>query len=140
MRLSVNTGCRLHLVHPLGFDLDERRVRRAGLDYRERATVTEHVDFEAMVEALAPARLYAYTAKGEVRYDAVDYTLGDALLFGAESGGLPEELLTHPAVTATVRIPVTPAGRSLNLANAVAVVVYDGWRRLGFPGAADESQ
>ena len=132
----MNTGCRLHLVHPLGFSLDERRVRRAGLDYRERATVTEHHDFEAMIEALAPARLYAYSGKGRLRYDSVDHSVGDALLFGAESAGLPDELLAHPAVTATVRIPVTPAGRSLNLANAVAVVVYDAWRGLGFPGAA----
>jgi tRNA (cytidine/uridine-2'-O-)-methyltransferase len=133
MRLSVNTGCRLHLVHPLGFDLDERRVRRAGLDYRERATVTEHADFAAMVEALSPARLYAFTVTGEHRYDAVDYRPGDALLFGRESTGLPADIVAHPAVTGTVHIPIAPAGRSLNLANAVAVVVYDGWRRLGFP-------
>jgi tRNA (cytidine/uridine-2'-O-)-methyltransferase len=133
MRLSVNTGCRLHLVHPLGFDLDERRVRRAGLDYRERATVTEHADFAAMVEALAPARLYAFTVTGEHRYDTVDYRPGDALLFGRESTGLPADVAAHPAVTGTVHIPIAAAGRSLNLANAVAVVVYDGWRRLGFP-------
>jgi tRNA (cytidine/uridine-2'-O-)-methyltransferase len=136
MRLTVNTGCRLHLVHPLGFSLDESRVRRAGLDYREQATVTEHGDFEAMLAALAPARLYAYSGKGRLRYDTVDHAVGDVLLFGAESGGLPDELLDHSVVTATVRIPVTPAGRSLNLANAVAIVVYDAWRKLGFPGAA----
>jgi len=141
MRLSVNTGCRLHLVHPLGFTLDEARVRRAGLDYRERATVTEHAGFAEMLTALAgerPAasRLYAFTGRGEIRYDRVDYAAGDVLLFGAESVGLPGEVLAHPAVTATVRIPIAAAGRSLNLANAVAIVVYEGWRQLGFPGSA----
>ncbi|MDQ3781331.1 MAG: tRNA (cytidine(34)-2'-O)-methyltransferase, partial [Actinomycetota bacterium] len=135
MRLSVNTGCRLHLVHPLGFTLDDARVRRAGLDYRERATVTEHAGFEEMLAAVDPPRLFAFTGRGDLRYDTVDYTSGDALLFGRESVGLPAEVLTHPAVTATVRIPIAPQGRSLNLANAVAVVVYEGWRRLGFPGA-----
>lgn len=135
MRLSVNTGCRLHLVHPLGFALDEARVRRAGLDYRDRATITEHAGFEEMLVALDPPRLFAFTGRGDRRYDDIDYTPGDALLFGRESVGLPVDVLSHQAVTATVRIPIAPQGRSLNLANAVAVVVYEGWRRLGFPGA-----
>ena len=106
MRLSVNTGCRLHLVHPLGFDLDERRVRRAGLDYRDRATVTEHADFEAMVAALAPARLYAYTGRGRgpLRRRRPRRRRRPALRRGVRRP--PEELLAHPAVTATVRIPV----------------------------------
>ena len=139
MRLSVNTGCRLHLVHPLGFDLDDAKVRRAGLDYRARATVTEHAGLEEALATVAPRRLWAFTGRGGVRYDAIEYAVGDALLFGRESVGLPDDVLEHPAVTATVRIPVAAEGRSLNLANAVAVVVYEGWRRLGFPGAADLS-
>lgn len=134
MRLSVNTGCRLHLVHPLGFSLDEARLRRAGLDYRERAVVTEHAGFDELLAALAPTRVLAFASRGGLRYDQVEYTAGDALVFGSESAGLPDEVLDHPAVAAAVRIPVTPEGRSLNLANAVAVVVYEGWRQLGFPG------
>jgi len=135
MRLTVNTGCRLHLVHPLGFALDDAKLRRAGLDYREHADVAQHASFAAVVDAMRPARVYAFTPRGEVRYTDIAYREGDVLVFGKESVGLPAAVLDHPAVTARPYIPIAPGGRSLNLANAVAVVVFEGWRQLGFRGA-----
>ena len=132
MRLAVNTGCRLHLVHPLGFELDDSRLRRAGLDYRDYADVRHHASFEAFLAAVAPPRVWAYSQHGEIRYDTADIAPGDALLFGKESLGLPEPVLFHDAVAGRLRLPLAPGGRSLNLANAAAVAVYDAWRRLGF--------
>lgn len=132
MRLTVNTGSRLHLIHPLGFSLDEARLRRAGLDYREHASVAQHADFDAFVARAAPERLFAFTPDGEVLYSETAYLPGDALLFGRESDGLPPSVLDHPAVTARVRIPIAPGGRSLNLANAAAIAVYEAWRQNGF--------
>lgn len=132
MRLTVNTGCRLHLVHPLGFVLDDAKLRRAGLDYREYADVSHHDTFDALVQALRPERLFAFTPRGEVRYSDVAYQEGDVLVFGKESVGLPDEVLANPAVTARPYIPIAPGGRSLNLANAAAIVVYEAWRQLGF--------
>ncbi len=135
MRLTVNTGCRLHLVHPLGFSLDDARLRRAGLDYREYADVSHYETFDAVVDALRPVRLFAFTQHGEVRYTDVAYRAGDVLVFGKESVGLPDGVLHHEAVTARPFIPIAPGGRSLNLANAAAIVVYEAWRQLGFAGA-----
>lgn len=132
MRLTVNTGCRLHLVHPLGFDLDDARLRRAGLDYREHADVRHHTGFEEMLAAVGPERVFAFTQHGDVGYTDVAYRPGDLLLFGKESTGLPGDVLRHPAVTGRPFIPIAPGGRSLNLANAVAVAVYEAWRQQGF--------
>jgi len=134
MRLTVNTGCRLHLIEPLGFSLDEARLRRAGLDYREYADVSVHRSFAAFLETVTPARMFAFSQYAGRRYTDVAYTAGDVLLFGKESTGLSPEVMGHPAVTAVVRIPIAPGGRSLNLANAAAIGVYEAWRQLGFAG------
>lgn len=135
MRLAANTGVRLHLVRPLGFDLDEARLRRAGLDYREWADVAVHDSLDDVVED-AGGRLVATTRDGTTLHHEFSYRNDDVLLFGPESTGLPPEVLFRPEVTASVRIPMQPGSRSLNLANAVAVVVYEGLRQLGFPGLA----
>lgn len=132
MRLTVNTGCTLHLIDPLGFSLDEARVRRAGLDYREYATVHRHRDWDAFLDVMGGAPIYAFSQHATVCYTDVSYQLGDVLLFGKESTGLPTELLEHPAVTTRVRIPIAPGGRSLNLANAAAIGVYEAWRQHEF--------
>jgi len=131
MRLTVNTGSRLHLIHPLGFDLDEARLRRAGLDYREHASVVHHESFAAYLET-APQRLIAFSQHGAALYSDIDYERGDSLLFGKESVGLPPEILESASIEAVVRIPIAPGGRSLNLANAAAVGVYEAWRQHGF--------
>ncbi|MEN8234678.1 MAG: tRNA (cytidine(34)-2'-O)-methyltransferase [Actinomycetota bacterium] len=132
MRLCVNTGNRLHLIRPLGFDLDDARLRRAGLDYREYADVTVHEDFEAFLGAVRPSRVFAFTQHAEKLYTTIEYEDGDALLFGRESDGLPADVLQHPAVTERVRIPIAEGGRSLNLANAAAIAVYEAWRQHDF--------
>jgi len=132
MRLCVNTGNRLHLIRPLGFDLDDARLRRAGLDYREYADVAVHEDLDAFLEVVDPARLFAFTQHAEVRYTDVAYVEGDALLFGSESVGLPPAVLEHPTVTERLRIPIARGGRSLNLANAAAIAVYEAWRQADF--------
>jgi len=135
MRLCVNTSNRLHLIRPLGFELDDARLRRAGLDYREYADVAVYDDMAAFLASVRPARLFAYTQYAEKIYTDVEYRNGDALLFGRESGGLPAEVLDHPSVTERLRIPIAPGGRSLNLANAAAIVVYEAWRQAGFSEA-----
>jgi len=132
MRLCVNTGNRLHLIRPLGFGLDDARLRRAGLDYREYADVVVHDDLDAFLDLVDPARLFAFTQYAETRYTDVTYVDGDALLFGSESVGLPDAVLDHPAVTDRLRIPIAPGGRSLNLANAAAIAVYEAWRQADF--------
>lgn len=132
MRLTVNTGCRLHLIEPLGFSLDEAKVRRAGLDYREYASVQRHADWDDFLAAIAGARIHAFSQHAETRYTDVDFYRGDVLLFGKESTGLPTVVLEHPAITTRVRIPIAPGGRSLNLANAAAVGVYEAWRQHDF--------
>ena len=132
MRLCVNTGNRLHLIRPLGFDLDDARLRRAGLDYREYADVEEHDDLDAFFNAVRPPRVFAFSQHAERLYTSVAYANGDALLFGSESVGLPTEALDHPAVEDRLRIPIAPGGRSLNLANAAAIIVYEAWRQADF--------
>ena len=132
IRLCANTGARLHLVRPLGFSLDARSVRRAGLDYRELADVSEHASLADCLASLGEPRWFAFTTRGAVRYDAVRYADGDALVFGAETRGLPQELLAICPVERRVRIPMLAAARSLNLSNAVAVAVYEAWRQAGF--------
>jgi len=132
MRLTVNTGCRLHLIEPLGFSLDEARVRRAGLDYREFAAVERHEGWTAFLERVEGRRIFAFTQHASTVYTDVFYERGDVLVFGKESTGLPETVLESDAITAAVRIPIAPLGRSLNLANAAAIGVYEAWRQVGF--------
>lgn len=138
MRLTVNTGCRLHLIEPLGFDLDDARMRRAGLDYREFASVERHPSFDAYVKAVDPDRIYAYSQHASTTYSDIAYCEGDTLLFGRESDGLSDDVMFHEAITERVRIPIAEGGRSLNLANAAAIAVFEAWRQNGF-GSADRS-
>ena len=134
IRLCANAGARLHLVEPLGFSMDDRQLRRAGLDYHELATVHVHRDWEACRAALGEARLFAVSARGATRHSQVAYQPGDAFLFGAETAGLPVALLATIAPAHRLRLPMRPGNRSLNLSNAVAVVVYEAWRQQGFAG------
>lgn len=136
MRLTVNTGCALHLIRPLGFELDDARMRRAGLDYKEFADVTLHDSFDAFVESVHPRRTFAFSQHASTLYTDVAYEPEDALLFGRESDGLPAWVLMDPAITEQVRIPIAPGGRSLNLANAAAIGVYEAWRQHGFADVA----
>jgi len=135
IRLCANTGCRLHLIRPLGFELDHARLRRAGLDYHEFVEVRVHDSFEAMMEALSPPRLFAFTTRGNQVPSEVVFQADDLLLFGSETRGLPGELLDSLPPERRLRLPMRPGQRSLNLSNAVAVAVYEAWRQLGFPGA-----
>ena len=132
MRLTVNAGSQLHLIEPLGFSLDEARVRRAGLDYREYARVQTHRGWQQFIDAMGERRIFAFSQHATGVYTDVFYRQDDVLLFGKESVGLPTVVLESPAVTAQVRIPIAPEGRSLNLANAAAIGVYEAWRQLGF--------
>ena len=135
IRLCANAGCDLHLIRPLGFELDDARLRRAGLDYHEYATVRVHDDLAAF-RALAPERrLFGFSTRGETRHDAVQWRPGDALLFGPETRGLPDEVLDALPAERRVRLPMRPDVRSLNLSNAVAVAVYEAWRQQDFDGA-----
>jgi tRNA (cytidine/uridine-2'-O-)-methyltransferase len=134
MRLAANTGTRLHLIEPLGFRLEDKDLRRAGLDYREWAEVQTHPNYEAFLDRVRPARVLAFTTRGGNLYSAVAYRLGDALLFGPETRGLPQALLDALPPDQRLRLPLVPGNRSLNLSNAVAVAVYEAWRQQGFPG------
>lgn len=135
IRLCANTGSQLHLIRPLGFDLDDRQLRRAGLDYHEYAALCVHDDFAACLQALPDARLYAFSTKAAQHYHQVSYRPGDALLFGPESRGLPAELLQQLAPQQLLRLPMLPHSRSLNLSNTVAATVFEAWRQNGFGGA-----
>lgn len=134
IRLAAGTGCHLHLIEPLGFDLSEPKLRRAGLDYHDLASVTVHANLAAAWEALRPERVYAFTTQATTRFTDVAYREDDVLLFGTEPSGLPEEVLSDPHITNRLRIPMLPGRRSMNLSNAAAVTVYEAWRQLGFPG------
>jgi tRNA (cytidine/uridine-2'-O-)-methyltransferase len=135
IRLAAITGAELHLVEPLGFDFSDAKLRRAGLDYHDLAVVTVHKTIDAAWEALQPERVYAFTSDGETSYADISYLPGDVLLFGPESVGLPEELKHDPHVTSRVRLPMLPSLRSLNLANAASIAVFEAWRQNGFAGA-----
>ncbi|MDE2177394.1 MAG: tRNA (cytidine(34)-2'-O)-methyltransferase [Xanthomonadaceae bacterium] len=135
IRLAANTGCALHLVRPLGFELDDTRLRRAGLDYHEYARTQVHDDLDACLAALGAPRVFALTTRGSTRPDAVRFAAGDALLFGAESRGLPDAVLDALPDECRLRLPMVAGSRSLNLSNAVAVTVYEAWRQLRYPGA-----
>jgi tRNA (cytidine/uridine-2'-O-)-methyltransferase len=136
MRLSVNVGARLHLIEPLGFALDDRLLRRAGLDYREWAEVQVHPSLAACLRELAGARLFGVTTKGATCYTTPRYQPGDALLFGPETRGLPSAVLEALPPEQRIYVPMMPNNRSLNLSNAVAVVAFEAWRQLAFAGAA----
>jgi tRNA (cytidine/uridine-2'-O-)-methyltransferase len=136
IRLAANTGCRLHLVEPLGFSMDDRQLRRAGLDYHELACVTVHADWPECAAALVGSRMFALSTRGETRYTEVRYTPGDALVFGAETRGLPEGLLAQFPAGNRLRLPMLPGNRSVNLSNAVAAAVFEAWRQLGFTGGS----
>ena len=136
IRLAANTGCELHLVEPLGFSLDIKPVRRAGLDYAELASTHVHPDLDTALRACGDAAVYAFTTDADLTYTSVAYQPGDVLMFGPESTGLPEQVQRHPRVTARVRVPMVPGSRSLNLSNVAAVAVYKAWRQHGFAGAA----
>lgn len=135
IRLAAISGAELHLVEPLGFDFDDAKLRRAGLDYHDLAVVTVHPALEAAWEALQPRRVFAFTSDGETSYTDVDYLPGDVLMFGPESVGLPREVKDDAHVTSRVRIPMLPSRRSLNLANSASIVLFEAWRQNGFQGA-----
>jgi len=133
IRLSANTGCRLHLIEPLGFSLEDRQLRRAGLDYHEYTELRVHADWAAARRALF-GRWFAFTTRGRRMYHEVDWKAGDVLLFGPETRGLPETILAEFTPTDRLRLPMRPHSRSLNLSNAVAVAVFEAWRQQGFAG------
>jgi tRNA (cytidine/uridine-2'-O-)-methyltransferase len=135
IRLCANTGFGLHLIRPLGFELDDKRAKRAGLDYHELARVEVYDEMEDYVRARKPPRICGITTKGKRFYHEVGFEPGDALLFGPETRGLPPEVLASLPASHRLRIPMRPDSRSMNLSNAVAVLVYESWRQLGFSGA-----
>jgi tRNA (cytidine/uridine-2'-O-)-methyltransferase len=134
IRLAANTGCRLHLVEPLGFSMDDKQLKRAGLDYHELATVRTHRDWTSCRDALAGRRMFALTTRGRRVFTDVSFQADDVLVFGAETSGLADALLGEFADDHRLRLPMRPGNRSLNLSNAVAVVVFEAWRQLGFAG------
>jgi tRNA (cytidine/uridine-2'-O-)-methyltransferase len=134
-RLCANSGYNLHLIEPLGFDIDEKKVRRAGLDYQEFVKVKRHANFQAYIDSEQPKRIFACTTKGKKYHHEVSYEASDTLLFGPETRGLPMSVIEALPPECRVRIPMTANSRSMNLSNAVAVFVYESWRQLGFPNA-----
>jgi len=135
IRLCANTGAQLHLIEPLGFTLDDKKLRRAGLDYHEFAAVLTYRDYQHFCRKMQPQRLLALTTRAQRSYSEIVYGQGDFLLFGPETRGLPEEILHALGGQCCLRIPMQSCSRSLNLSNAAAIVVYEAWRQLGFPGA-----
>lgn len=136
IRLAAATGAELHLVEPLGFELTDARLKRAGLDYHELAAFTVHADLDAAWEVLRPARIFAFTAKAQVLYSEVAYEPGDVLLFGPEPTGLPDEVLADERITERLRLPMLAGRRSMNLANSASIAVFEAWRQHGFVGHA----
>ncbi len=135
IRLCANTGARLHLIEPLGFSLDDKQLRRAGLDYHEYAAMQVHASLEAALAVISPNRVFALSTRNSVRYDQPRYAEGDAFVFGPETRGLPDEVLRSIPESRRLRLPMRPGNRSLNLSNAVAVVVFEAWRQLEFAGS-----
>lgn len=136
IRLCANTGCELHLVQPLGFDLSDKHLRRAGLDYHEYAHIVRHENWGACLEAMQGRRLFALSTRGARRYDTVGYEASDAFVFGRESAGLPADVLATFPPERRLRLPMLPGQRSLNLSNAAAVMAFEAWRQLGFAGGS----
>ena len=135
IRLVANNGCHLHLIEPLGFDLSDKNLRRAGLDYHDLARVTIHSDYSAFATEIGDRRIFACTTKGSRPHDQIVYQPGDVLLFGSETSGLPDDLRNSFPPEHRLRIPMISSSRSLNLANAVAIISYEAWRQNGFSGA-----
>ncbi|BCX88380.1 tRNA (cytidine/uridine-2'-O-)-methyltransferase [Methylomarinovum tepidoasis] len=135
IRLCANAGCRLHLIEPLGFDLEERKLRRAGLDYHDLTVVRVHRSYAAFLDVVAPRRIFTFTTKARRWHTQAAFEPGDALLFGPETRGLPAGILNALPDERKLRLPMAPSSRSLNLSNAVAVAVYEAWRQQGFSGA-----
>lgn len=135
IRLCANTGCNLHLIEPLGFVLDDKRLRRAGLDYGEWRDVQTHGNWQAFLENAAPERLWALSTKGQVYHSDAQFNKGDFIVFGPETRGLPAELLQALPRERVLRIPMQENSRSMNLSNAASVMVYEAWRQLGYPNA-----
>ena len=135
IRLCANCGSQLHLIRPLGFDMSDKQLRRAGLDYHEFAEVQVHENLAAFVETIQPNRILACSTRGGQNYTGIHYEPGDALLFGPETRGLPSEVLESLPPEQRLRIPMVPNNRSLNLANAVSIIVYEAWRQQGFEGS-----
>lgn len=135
IRLCANTGYRLHLIEPLGFVWDDKRLRRAGLDYHEFTEIQRHHDYATFLASEQPTRLFALTTKGTPAHSDIQYQAGDYLLFGPETRGLPPEILDAMPPEQKIRLPMCPESRSMNLSNTVAVVVFESWRQLGYPGA-----
>lgn len=135
IRLAANNGCSLHLIEPLGFDFEEKKLRRAGLDYHDLANVRRHPNYAAFLQAMAGRRIIACTTKGSRPHTEVQYQSDDVLLFGSETSGLPDEVRNAIVPEHRIRIPMMPDARSLNLANAVAIISYEAWRQQGFQGA-----
>jgi tRNA (cytidine/uridine-2'-O-)-methyltransferase len=136
IRLAANTGSHLHLVEPLGFTMDDRQLKRAGLDYHELASVRVHRSYEDLRNTLGERRVFALSTRGTRSYAEVEFRLGDAFVFGPETRGLPQALLEEFAAPMRLRLPMLAGNRSLNLSNAVAVVIYEAWRQIGFLGAS----
>lgn len=134
IRLAANTGCRLHLVEPLGFDLSDKQVARAGLDYHDMACVTVHENWQAVQDVLTGRRWFALTTRGSRSYATVAFAPGDVFVFGPESRGLPADILDRFDAQHRLRLPMLPGSRSMNLSNAVSVVVFEAWRQNGFAG------
>lgn len=133
VRLSAVVGCTLHLIKPLGFDLDDKKLKRAGLDYHDLGHMVVHEDFETFLGTLsANSKIYAFTTHTDTHFNQVNYSASDVLLFGPEPSGLPEHILKHPRITANLRIPMRPNARSLNLAVAASVAIYEAWRQQGY--------
>ncbi|AOY90034.1 tRNA (uridine(34)/cytosine(34)/5-carboxymethylaminomethyluridine(34)-2'-O)-methyltransferase TrmL [Marinobacter salinus] len=136
IRLCANTGCLLHLIEPLGFTLEDKQMRRAGLDYSEYASIRVHKSYQAFLESEQPRRLFGLTTKGVHHYHEVRYQEGDYLMFGPETRGLPAAVRESLPTDHCLRVPMRPESRSLNLSNTAALVVYEAWRQLGFTGAS----
>ena len=137
MRLCANAGCHLHLIQPLGFELDDKRLRRAGLDYSDRIRVKTYCGLDACIEQLRPMRLFTFSTRGHKAYDLECFAEGDAFLFGPETRGLPTSVLNRLDADRCLRIPMVADSRSINLSNAVAIILFEAWRQCGFAGAAE---
>lgn len=134
IRLCANTGAKLHLIEPLGFTVTDTKLKRAGLDYCDWEKIQLHANYQAFLQNCQPARIFACSTKGKTNYAQVQYQTQDYLLFGAETRGLPLEILQHDSITQMIRIPMIPNNRSLNLSNATAIILYEAWRQLNFNG------
>lgn len=135
IRLAANTGCQLHLIEPLGFELDDKRLRRAGLDYDEYCNLSVHKDWQSFLDAESPERVLAISTKGSCHHSDFSFKDGDCLVFGPETRGLPSDILNSLPHEQVLRIPMLPESRSMNLSNAASVMIYEAWRQLDYPGA-----